>query len=114
MFFKRIQSDLVNHFVEAAGASDRLVKDSGYIFPNVLFTIIGLIDVCVMEFYSDDGDPSLIPCSTYGDGNCLMRCCSMALFGNPDSHVELKSLSNIRNGPRNGVLFERHVSAKWG
>ena len=78
-----------------------------------MFTTIVHIDVCTMELYPDDGDPSLIPCSIYGDDYYLMRCGSMALFGNQDSHVELKSPSNIRNGPRNGVLFERHVSAKW-
>ena len=94
-YFKDIQTDLIRksnfkEFLICARAWENKVKSSRYKLPSTLSSVSGDLDVYAMELYPSDADFSLAPCSIFGDGNCLLRCGSMALYGNQDSHVEIR------------------------
>ena len=94
-YFKDIQTDLIRksnfkEFLICARAWENKVKSSRYKLPSRLSSVSGDLDVYAKELYPSDADFSLAPCSIFGDGNCLLRCGSMALYGNQDSHVEIR------------------------
>jgi hypothetical protein len=95
-YFRRIQKELGNEknfpqFLKLAQTYQKKIKQFGYILPSSLAT---------KKFISKPVDPSalslvphgtnLIPTAIQGDGNCLPRCGSLALFGNEDQHAEVR------------------------
>lgn len=44
----------------------------------------------LQPFFPEDGPGGYVPVKVEGDGNCCPRALSMLLFGNEDSHIELR------------------------
>ena len=47
-------------------------------------------DLPSLKLYPTDGDRQMVPVKIIGDGNCLYRCASLALWGTEEGHIEVR------------------------
>ena len=57
--------------------------------PSTDFSL-GKIDQISLPLVPKDSPDGLVPCEVYGDGNCLFRAISIALWENEYNHKELR------------------------
>ena len=94
-FFSEMQSEAMyikqfNIFASRSKVWQKEIDDR-YQLPKKLHTNIKRnIDISSVSLYPSDRDNNFVPVQITGDGNCLMRCGSLILFGVEELHVEIR------------------------
>ena len=95
LFFKKAQESLLkaktwNDFLCAS----QKIKGGliNFALPSVLYVSCehAIRDETSTELMSSDANPCLVPMKSFGDGNCFYRSLSLVVFGNEESHMELR------------------------
>ena len=95
LFFKKAQENLLkaktwNAFLCAC----QKIKDGSinFVLPSELYLSHGHAtrDETSIELMPSDANPCLVPMKSFRDGNCFFRSLSLVVFGNEESHVELR------------------------
>ena len=94
-FFEKAQESLLkaktwNDFL---CASQKIKEGSiNFVLPSVLYSSHkhATRDKTSTELMPHDANPHLVPMKSFGDGNCFFRSLSLVIFGNEESHTELR------------------------